>query len=207
MASVKDAFAQVNPNDRTLPGMGVKQETPRQQGCEAVAVGDCPRNELPEGYYLVEAIRCKRVINGKKQYKIKWRDYPETDNTWEPLKNLRGISYMIDAFEKSICKHKGKRVACGTQHRKWQQPSTTASVADVGDAIVEIIDIKYLSPPENYTDEPFVIFSALKSSGAKVVVSNRTLKKSNPLLLANYYEQIYVLNTMQLELGIEEEGR
>ncbi|CAN8255994.1 unnamed protein product [Cochlearia groenlandica] len=59
------------------------------------------RPNLDEGYYEIEAIRRKRVRKGKVQYLIKWRGWPETANTWEPLENLQSIADVIDAFEGS----------------------------------------------------------------------------------------------------------
>jgi Chromo (CHRromatin Organisation MOdifier) domain len=38
--------------------------------------------------YAVEAIRCERVCRGKLQYLIKWRDYDEKKNSWEPACNI-----------------------------------------------------------------------------------------------------------------------
>lgn len=38
--------------------------------------------------YIAEAIRSKRVKNGKIEYKIKWENYPETMNSWEPEANV-----------------------------------------------------------------------------------------------------------------------
>jgi Chromo (CHRromatin Organisation MOdifier) domain len=45
-------------------------------------------------------VLAKRVGNsGKPEYKIKWRSYPESEATWEPLAKLRQYSHMVDAFE------------------------------------------------------------------------------------------------------------
>ncbi len=51
--------------------------------------------------YLVEAIRDCRIIDGKKQYYVKWEDYDESQNTWEPMKNLKNVYYMIEEFERN----------------------------------------------------------------------------------------------------------
>jgi hypothetical protein len=42
-----------------------------------------------EEQYEVEAIRAHQYQNRKLQYLIKWRGYPESDNTWEPVKNVQ----------------------------------------------------------------------------------------------------------------------
>ncbi|KAF8052282.1 hypothetical protein N665_1576s0003 [Sinapis alba] len=60
------------------------------------------RSKLDEGYFEIEAIRRKRVRKGKVQYLIKWRGWPETANTWEPLENLQSIADVIDSFEGSL---------------------------------------------------------------------------------------------------------
>jgi Chromo (CHRromatin Organisation MOdifier) domain len=45
-------------------------------------------------------VLAKRVGNsGKPEYKIKWRSYPESEATWEPLAKLRQYSHMVDASE------------------------------------------------------------------------------------------------------------
>jgi hypothetical protein len=41
-----------------------------------------------EEQYEVEAIRARRQRNNKLQYLIKWKGYPESDNTWKPVGNV-----------------------------------------------------------------------------------------------------------------------
>ncbi|KAE8673788.1 Chromodomain protein, putative isoform 2 [Hibiscus syriacus] len=69
------------------------------------------RTKLDDGFYEIEAIRRKRVRKGELQYLIKWRGWPETSNTWEPLENLQSCCDVIDAFEESLRsgKHNRKR--------------------------------------------------------------------------------------------------
>ena len=43
---------------------------------------------MEETVYEVEQIDDDREIKGKKQYFIKWRNFPVSDNTWEPEENL-----------------------------------------------------------------------------------------------------------------------
>ena len=42
-----------------------------------------------EEQYKVEAIRSHRHHQCKLQYLIKWKGYPESDNTWEPIDNVQ----------------------------------------------------------------------------------------------------------------------
>ncbi|KAG5580431.1 hypothetical protein H5410_051058 [Solanum commersonii] len=55
--------------------------------------------KLAEGFYEIETVRRKRIRKGKIQYLIKWRGWPETANTWEPVDNLMTCYDVIDAFE------------------------------------------------------------------------------------------------------------
>ncbi|OVA15762.1 Chromo domain/shadow [Macleaya cordata] len=92
--------------------------------------------KLDEGFYEIEDVRRKRVRKGQVQYLIKWRGWPETANTWEPLENLQSCSEVIDAFEESLIasknklsrgsrKRKRKSGAIHTQTKKKQQRSTS----------------------------------------------------------------------------------
>ena len=38
--------------------------------------------------YRIEKILAERIRKGQKQVLIKWKGYPETFNSWEPIKNL-----------------------------------------------------------------------------------------------------------------------
>ncbi|KAK5075496.1 Chromobox protein 1 [Lithohypha guttulata] len=48
--------------------------------------------------YEVEAIRRQRVRKGVTEYLVKWKDYTEADNTWEPEENLEGASEALETF-------------------------------------------------------------------------------------------------------------
>lgn len=55
-------------------------------------------------YYEVEGIRDRRVNKetGNKEYFVKWKDWPEDTNTWEPVSNLSLVMDMVRTFEKSL---------------------------------------------------------------------------------------------------------
>jgi hypothetical protein len=42
------------------------------------------------------------------EYKIKWKEWPEKDCTWEPLCNLKSVLPMIEEFENSLRNKKDK---------------------------------------------------------------------------------------------------
>ena len=54
-----------------------------------------------DNLYNVEKILDVRFINGKPEYKIKWENYPISQCTWEPLKNLETIPHLIEEYNKS----------------------------------------------------------------------------------------------------------
>ena len=41
-----------------------------------------------------------RDSHGEDIYKVKWKGYPDSEATWEPLENLIQVKYMIDSFNK-----------------------------------------------------------------------------------------------------------
>uniref|UniRef100_A0A7I4ESS0 Chromo domain-containing protein n=1 Tax=Physcomitrium patens TaxID=3218 RepID=A0A7I4ESS0_PHYPA len=64
---------------------------------------------LGEGMFEVEAIRKKRIRKGKKEFLIKWRNWPEKDNTWEPFSHVAKCRDILEEFEASQKARRGKR--------------------------------------------------------------------------------------------------
>ncbi|CAL1356703.1 unnamed protein product [Linum trigynum] len=95
--------------------------------------GQDERPKLDDGFFEIEAIRRKRVRKGQLQYLIKWRGWPETANTWEPLENLQSCSDVIEAFEermqsgKSTRKRKRKSAGSNSQGKKKQSRASSAN--------------------------------------------------------------------------------
>lgn len=53
--------------------------------------------EEEEEEYEVEKILKRRTVKGKVEYYIKWKNYPDSDNTWEPEENL-DCQELLDTF-------------------------------------------------------------------------------------------------------------
>jgi hypothetical protein len=68
--------------------------------------------DAQEGEYDVEKILSSRQNGTVTEYLVKWLDYPETENTWEPMENLRRCSQMLEQY-----------------HRENTQPATTRNPA------------------------------------------------------------------------------
>lgn len=56
-----------------------------------------PQVEDPEEYH-VEEIREMKKIDGQTKYLVKWKDYPESETSWEPPGNLNHAQRLLKAF-------------------------------------------------------------------------------------------------------------
>jgi len=57
-----------------------------------------PQEAAEEEEYFVERIIDKRLVGGKTEYFLKWKGYPESENSWEPVANL-DCPELIKEFE------------------------------------------------------------------------------------------------------------
>jgi len=66
--------------------------------------------------FTVEEIRAQRKLDGK--YLIKWQDYDETENTWEPKSNILDKSLIAQFEAKVACKWQFFAAVPTDQHTK-----------------------------------------------------------------------------------------
>ena len=50
-------------------------------------------------HFEVESLLARKDLAGKPQYRVRWKGYAPTDDTWEPLDNLQAILPLVQAFD------------------------------------------------------------------------------------------------------------
>lgn len=76
--------------------------------------------------YIVEAIRSKRKTKaGTFEYFIKWAGYPESENTWEPLENLKCPELITKFNEQEANERRRKKAEKVAHAAATQQPSAS----------------------------------------------------------------------------------
>ncbi len=55
-----------------------------------------------DDHYKVEAILQSRQTKNRQgiQYLVKWKGYPDSDNSWEPASNIKNTMNLVTAFHK-----------------------------------------------------------------------------------------------------------
>ena len=59
--------------------------------------------------YEVEKILKQKRINGQLFYLIKWKGYNTSENTWEPIVNLKGYHQVMQDYQQTSQGHSKKK--------------------------------------------------------------------------------------------------
>ncbi|KAH8411642.1 hypothetical protein KR215_007738 [Drosophila sulfurigaster] len=78
--------------------------------------------------FIVERVEDKRLVNGRIQYYLKWKGYPRSENTWEPVENL-DCPDLIATFEESLKNNKKDQTGMiGNNKKRLSTSSTPESI-------------------------------------------------------------------------------
>ena len=59
--------------------------------------------------WVVEKIMSDRIEHEEQQYKVKWKDYPMSECTWEPVSNFDDIACIERYWKEKMLEEKKKR--------------------------------------------------------------------------------------------------
>ncbi|KAF5011367.1 hypothetical protein FDECE_2512 [Fusarium decemcellulare] len=71
-----------------------------------VKIGNEPEEIDGPEEYTVEEIRDMKKINGQTMYLVKWKNYPENENTWEPPKHLVNAQRLLRNYHQQAQKER-----------------------------------------------------------------------------------------------------
>lgn len=79
-----------------------------------------------EEEYEVEKILADRWSNSQQQLLVKWQGYPTSENTWEPIKNLRGCHQLVEQYyQKEKKTPEGRKLRKRRNQRQTSRPILT----------------------------------------------------------------------------------
>jgi len=76
------------------------------------------QNSNPRDIYEVESIIDKKYENGSVLYRVKWKNFPEEDSTWEPLAHLKSATNLVMEYDTKEAVGKRPREVLPEQPRK-----------------------------------------------------------------------------------------
>jgi hypothetical protein len=80
------------------PTLTASKATKKQKVAKAVVAHD--QRPFPDGKFVTEAITDHDFRDGKLVLRIKWLNFPESENTWEPVDNLLRTNPLLIAYVK-----------------------------------------------------------------------------------------------------------
>lgn len=114
-------------------------------------------------YYQVEAIIDKRLNKKRKpEYKIKWKNYPFEECSWEPLSHLKNVMIMVKEFEQNHNKESSTSSTCDTFIKKKRNKSN--SLKDINLECINDKNVKknFKNLKDIYPEEKYIKDTLLK---------------------------------------------
>ena len=93
--------------------------------------GECKDGNMSEEDYEVEAIVAEKTVSKVSKYLIKWKGWPEDDNTWEEEDALSNCQEILRAWQ-SRRKRRKSDGKVPTQAASKGDAGTTAAVTEAG---------------------------------------------------------------------------
>lgn len=114
-------------------------------------------------YYQVEAIIDKRLNKkGKPEYKIKWKDYPFEECSWEPLSHLKNVMIMVKEFEQNHNKESSTSSTCDTFIKKKRNKSNSLKDINLEFINDKKMKKKFKNLKDIYPEEKYIKDTLLK---------------------------------------------
>ena len=114
-------------------------------------------------YYQVEAIIDKRSNKkGKPEYKIKWKDYPFEECSWEPLSHLKNVMIMVKEFEQNHNKESSTSSTCDTFIKKKRNKSNSLKDINLEFITDKKMKKKFKNLKDIYPEEKYIKDTLLK---------------------------------------------
>lgn len=142
------------------------------------------------------------MINGKKEYYVKWKGFSENDNTWEPLSNLDACAKMIKKYDAEHQNQEEKTSSNGRSPKperrkgkaKDELSSENTKPASEKKRILNEIDddrpeVKFDVTKRTKIDEEIVFKAIDLSSKKEVFMTRKDLLREDPVALCLFYEK------------------
>ena len=132
--------------------------------------------------YLVESILKKELRGGQPFYLIKWKGFPKSHSSWEPLCNLSGRMHLVEQFERR------KSATSGLEEIKEAGASKEISCGPDASSSPRIIGMFIQPSTGTFTYAVYYPENGLTMPHIEIMATE-VLRKSNPKLLISYLEE------------------
>lgn len=172
---------------KTLPKRTRKKEKLPQVEIAKNEISNIKATVLCDELYNVEKIVDKKKVGKKILYHVKWEGFPTSQNTWEPLNNLKNVKDIVKRYEREFGDYCEEMTNCA------QQGSTniTNEVVLLDEAVCknkvqetsEGLSARQIFKKQRVIDETFG--SEVKSNGPSSVPNTILIGKSSSLSIEN----------------------